>query len=611
LTDYGSAPDLRQLLLDNGMVDLGSAASLVRGTGPSMADRIRKCLIAIGRPPIAQAAPATFNALGHSPNVNPPKNDPITTAARVLWDAAALAVEQTATTEEVIQTAIAQVLAADWPCNDSQRHAIEHCLARRLSIVWGPPGTGKTTTAAALVAARILIAHATGQQLRLLITGPTYTAWEKLFSETLSLLNALLFTDITCFRVYSPSHDAHGPLPPGGIAVTDTNPSNRDPNFAALVQQLDEPNGIVLVGTVAHQCYRIAEQAKGPAAYQAFDFAAIDESSQLDVGKALFPLCLLADEAEVVLFGDHLQMPPIVLTEPPRDAAWLVGSIQSYLIHRHACPRQPLLTNYRSAQPFVEFGKRIGYPPDLVAHSPELRLHALTDGAGQPASWNAIVPWYSTLTSIVQPNHRLAAITYSDGHAGQANEFEADLVCSVVQQIFLNIAQGLDNELELNGEPKVGQHTPHTPASFWECGLGIVTPHRAQRALVVRRLRHIFPDHPTDLIDSAVDTVERFQGGQRDSIIISFGVGDPDLIADEESFLLQLERTNVAISRARAKCVLIISDDLVYHLPSDRETILTSKAVKCFVSDVCQQSQAFSIPLPNGSARPILLRWHP
>ena len=75
-------------------------------------------------------------------------------------------------------------------------------------------------------------------------------------------------------------------------------------------------------------------------------------------------------------------------------------------------------------------------------------------------------------------------------------------------------------------------------------------------------------------------TVERFQGGQRDAIIISFGVGDPDLISDEESFLLQLERTNVAISRARAKCVLLISEDLAYHLPSDRETILTSKAVK-------------------------------
>lgn len=49
-----------------------------------------------------------------------------------------------------------------------------------------------------------------------------------------------------------------------------------------------------------------------------------------------------------------------------------------------------------------------------------------------------------------------------------------------------------------------------------------------------------------------IDTVERFQGGERDTIIVSFGVGDTDIIEGEEEFLLQLERTNVAISRARA-----------------------------------------------------------
>jgi hypothetical protein len=205
---------------------------------------------------------------------------------------------------------------------------------------------------------------------------------------------------------------------------------------------------------------------------------------------------------------------------------------------------------------------------------------------------------------------RLVAITYADGRSGQANEFEADLVSSLVQQLFLTVCATLSNELDGAGAVIPVQPIAHTPETFWERGLGIVTPHRAQRALVVRRLRHIFPTHPADLIDAAVDTVERFQGGQRDTIVISFGVGDPDLIADEEDFLLQLERTNVAISRARAKCILAISDDLIYHLPSDRDTILTSKAVKSYVSDVCRQTQALNVPLLTGGQRSIILRWH-
>ncbi len=609
LTDFGSAPTLRQHLFDNGLVNMQTAASLVAGAGPSMAERVRQCLLSIGRPPIATAAPATYQALGHPPGANPAGTDAVTTAARVLWDGAALAVEATATTTAQVANALAAVTALNWPCNQSQRNAITHCLGRRLSIVWGPPGTGKTTTAAALLAARILIARAAGQSLRLLVSGPTYTAWEKLFNDTLTLLSQLNVTDINCFRVYSASHPHHAPLPPGVANVTDVTASHQDPDSLGLVQQLDAPDGIVLVGAVAHQCYRIADRAHGTAMYRAFDFAAIDESSQLDIGKALFPLCLLTDTAEVVFLGDHLQMPPIVLTQPPRGAEWLVGSIQTYLIHRHACPHKPLLINYRSAQPFVDFGKGIGYPPGLLAHSPNLRLHLANAAQAQPTGWNNAVAWSPALPQIADPSRRLVAITYADGRAGQANQFEADLVCAIVQQLFLSLSASLADELDANGAAKPVNAAAHTAETFWERGVGIVTPHRAQRALVIRQLGHLFPTHSIDLIDAAVDTVERFQGGQRDTIVISFGVGDPDLIADEESFLLQLERTNVAISRARAKCILAVSDDLIYHLPSDRETILTSKAVKSYVSDVCKQVQMLNVPGATGAPRPINLRW--
>jgi superfamily I DNA and/or RNA helicase len=95
--------------------------------------------------------------------------------------------------------------------------------------------------------------------------------------------------------------------------------------------------------------------------------------------------------------------------------------------------------------------------------------------------------------------------------------------------------------------------------------------------------------------------VERFQGAQRDTILISFGVGDPDLIAAEEEFLLKLERTNVAISRARAKCILLISEDLAYHLA-------TAKAVKYYVCTFCQPHSRHRVPLAAGGYREIVVR---
>lgn len=609
LGDFGSAPMLRDLLWANSLVDMNTSASLVSSKGPSISERIRRCLISIGRPQISVAAAATYGALGHTPGINPPRNDPETTAARVLWDAAALAVECTSPPENLVADALSTVINCNWPCNVHQRDAIQHCLNRRLSIVWGPPGTGKTTTAAALIVARILVARASNESLRLLITGPTYNAWEKLYNETLMLLESVEVDSVRCFRVYSASHQNHAEVSSETIEVTDADATTYDPNFSDLIQKLDNPNGIVLVGTVAHQCYRIASQGYDRAQQGLFDFAVIDESSQLDVGKALFPLCVLSDSAQVSLFGDHLQMPPIVKTEPPRDAEWLVGSIQSYLIHRYSCPTKDLLINYRAAQSFVEFGKRIGYPPNLTSYSPQLKLRCLQVNNCPPDGWNETVEWFNGLTDLADPERRISAVTYSDGRAGQANEFEADIVCRIVQQLFLTISQELVDELDEGGNPKTPTQVLSNPDSFWERGLGIVTPHRAQRALIVSRLRQIFPSHSPQKINDAVDTVERFQGGQRDTIIISFGVGDPDLIADEEEFLLQLERTNVAISRARAKCILVISDDLAYHLPSDRKTIQTSKAVKTYVSEVCRNTQQINVPMEGGAIRSIILRW--
>jgi hypothetical protein len=609
LSTFRGADVIRSLLVANGAVDISQDVSLVESSGPGMAERVRDCLRAIGRPPIASAAAATYAALGHPAGQNPPRNDPITPAARVLWDASAMAVEDTGLATHTIANAVQVIAETQWPLNQSQRDAVFHCLSHRLSIVWGPPGTGKTTTAASLVVARILAARDLGQNIRMLVTGPTYTAWEKLFGEILDLLERTHVAGVSCYRIYSSTHPDRGPLPTTGNTVRDIEARSTDPHFQTLWAELENPEAIVLVGTVAHQCFRIAKQGNGTAMAQLFDHVVIDESSQLDVGKALFPLCLLSAQSELALFGDHLQMPPVITTQPPRGAEWLVGSIQNYLLNRHGLTLQNLLINYRSAAAFVQFGKRIGYPPALTAHSEHLRLHQLASGNGEPDDWQNTVAWFAGLNEILQPERRLVAVTYEDGRAGQANEFEADIVCSMVQRLYLAYSQFLDGEKDAACQEIIPAHIAYDPSSFWERGVGIVTPHRAQRALIVRRLREIFPTHDGQKIDASVDTVERFQGGQRDSIIISFGVGDPDLISAEESFLLQLERTNVAISRARAKCILVISEDLAYHLPSDRETILTSKAVKTYVSDFCRE--LVSVQAPSGQAeRQLTVRWH-
>lgn len=95
-------------------------------------------------------------------------------------------------------------------------------------------------------------------------------------------------------------------------------------------------------------------------------------------------------------------------------------------------------------------------------------------------------------------------------------------------------------------------------------GIGVVVPHRAQKAL----LKAQFP-MLTDV--NSIDTVERFQGDERDVIIVSATASDTDFVRSEADFLLNLNRLNVAISRPRKKLIVIASRAVVDLLTSDLE----------------------------------------
>lgn len=118
-------------------------------------------------------------------------------------------------------------------------------------------------------------------------------------------------------------------------------------------------------------------------------------------------------------------------------------------------------------------------------------------------------------------------------------------------------------------EPLVFVDVPHEdcrsvcePEALWaaalvrecvRCGsapedLGVIAPFRAQ----CNRIRFLL-----DRVRTTVATVERFQGQEREAVMLSLTSSQPGYLSRLSGFLFNPNRLNVAVSRARSKVVLL------------------------------------------------------
>ena len=115
--------------------------------------------------------------------------------------------------------------------------------------------------------------------------------------------------------------------------------------------------------------------------------------------------------------------------------------------------------------------------------------------------------------------------------------------------------------------------------------------HRAQRAA----LRQAFPqlcvfDQVSGLVvRSAIDTVERFQGGERTVILVSATESDRAYLLESGEFLLDPRRLTVALSRAKRKMILVASRSVFNVFSADEETFENAQIWKNLLRNTCTE----------------------
>jgi len=276
-----------------------------------------------------------------------------------------------------------------------------------------------------------------------------------------------------------------------------------------------------------------------------FDVAIIDEAGQLTVPAILGALRFAK---RFILVGDEKQLPPLVLSKEAAEQG-LADSLfrtlkqldEDYMnghpLAISACV--PLRVQYRMNKWISNFSSTIFYDKQLLPHASVANRRLLFPYAVAQQHENA------TIARAIEPALPLVFL-----HVHTIEEIEQAKLSNVEARAIREVVAGL------------------LARGIAEREIGIIAPYRAQVANI---RRHLFSpaSNWTALSpesELSVDTVDRFQGGERLVIIMSFAtVSEPE--GQRREFLTNPNRLNVALTRAQRKLILIGCVPALENLP--------------------------------------------
>ncbi len=421
-----------------------------------------------------------------------------------------------------------------------QQEVICGHLTEPIFLVQGPPGTGKSHTLGWAVLARMFARLKAGGTLRVAVSCQTHNAvnivlqsiaakWERLGSTEAGKLLA----GLPIFKIGEDENEGNTAV---GVEALDT----WQRRFQ--LKQILDSQAVVIGGTPGGLFRLMKERTKnipGPTAMwetKPFDLVILDEASQMNLPQALLASSWLREDGQLIVVGDHRQMAPI-LAHGWADEDRLSSvqkhpyrSVFQYLVDQNF-PRVALDESFRLHRVQAEFLHATIYQQDgITFHSQREQFLTILNQEG-------IEPY---LRAVLHPDYPIIVVEHDEQVSQQANPTEAELITPIIEFCL--------EKLGLGGTK----------------GIGIVVPHRAQKALLRQRF-------PSLAQVAAIDTVERFQGDEREVIIVSATASDPAYILAEAEFLLSPNRLNVALSRSRQKLIVVASSAVFKFLSANLE----------------------------------------
>jgi len=445
----------------------------------------------------------------------------------------------------------------------AQSRAFRGAPAAPLSLIWGPPGTGKTYMLGHLLLAYVLAARQANRPVRILVTAFTHYAINNVLDKVSDLLRRYGLNDAGTAVVKvmgNQPHAADDRLPPDVARVAQK----------GLAGLLAGDTGCVIAGSTVWGVYNAMRDAGG-AGQPWFDVTLIDEASQMKLPDALIAFSAARPDGAVILAGDDRQLPPIIHGDYPEEHEHMLSSVFAYMRQRIETQEQTepgfaartifqLEENFRMNKPLTDYPAHALYQDRFFSQQEGIRIATdppLPAETGDPIDF------------ILHPDRPVVLVRYAAPISFTArNPLEAELVARIAARLAAIMARP--------GDGVVGD-----AATFAADGFAILSPHRAQNTAMRAALAGYgfgADGRPLPL----VDTVDKLQGQERDVVVVSYGVADAEYAEAEAAFLLSSNRFNVATTRPRRKLIVLCSDAVLDVVPQDRAVLLEAMMLKQF-----------------------------
>ena len=282
-----------------------------------------------------------------------------------------------------------------------------------------------------------------------------------------------------------------------------------------------------------------------------FDVAIIDEATQILEPQLLWILSAKAPDGKdsvgkFILIGDHKQLPAVVLQSKEESEVYderlrsiglhnLKDSLFERLYRFHLSEGDSVVLDMLCRQGRMHPG--VALFPNQAFYGGRLEAVGLPHQLEEVAAPVVFVPSQRDVDSL----------------SGKTNRYEARMVADWAEKVWKECPDSFD-----------ANHT-----------LGVVTPYRSQIALIRKELQ---AKGIPALLDISVDTVERYQGSERDVIIYSFCVNHryqlkflPNLT--EENGVQIDRKLNVALTRARKRLIVMGVAEILKENPIYRSFV--------------------------------------